>query len=267
MLLFLLCTSDQYKVQKVFIEPIYGMGSVVFMLGNVILWVLFFMMQHEGKQMTLNLFENDDLCSSKREELSTGVVVLREFATPVTIALLSELQEIISLAPFRHMITPNGYKMSVAMTNCGSAGWTTDRKGYRYTAFDPLSGNHWPAMPATFLQLATRAATQAGFDNFMPDACLINRYEPGAKLSLHQDKNERDFTAPIVSVSLGLPATFLLGGLARTDKPRRIALFHGDVVVWGGKARLFYHGVMPLKEGSHAVLGRYRINLTFRKAL
>jgi alkylated DNA repair protein (DNA oxidative demethylase) len=156
--------------------------------------------------------------------------------------------------------------MSVAMTNCGAAGWVTDRTGYRYDRHDPESGRRWPAMPDVFAELAAQAAARAGFDGFAPDACLVNRYEPGTRLSLHQDKNERDFTAPIVSVSLGLPAVFLFGGLHRAETPRRVPLAHGDVVVWGGPARLRYHGVMPLETGQHPLMGGHRINLTFRKA-
>ena len=157
--------------------------------------------------------------------------------------------------------------MSVAMTNCGQAGWISDKSGYRYDSVDPLTGRLWPTMPASFLCVATRAAAKAGFKGFEPDACLMNRYEPGARLTLHQDKNERDFNAPIVSVSLGLPATFLFGGLSRKDRPRRFRLQNGDVAVWGGPARLAYHGVAPLADGDHPLTGRCRINLTFRKAL
>jgi len=164
------------------------------------------------------------------------------------------------------MITPGGYRMSVAMSNCGSTGWITDRSGYRYDSIDPESGRKWPSMPASFLHLAKAAAAEAGFEGFAPDACLINRYEVGARLSLHQDKDEADYSAPIVSVSLGLPATFLFGGLKRTDKTQRIPVIHGDVVVWGGPARLRFHGVLALKAGRHPLLGGYRINLTFRKA-
>ena len=152
------------------------------------------------------------------------------------------------------------------MTNCGGVGWVTDRTGYRYDGSDPESGKPWPAMPGSFLQLAEQAADRAGFEPFSPDACLINRYQPGARMSLHQDKDENDFSAPIVSVSLGLPAIFLFGGLKRSDKPRRLRLEHGDVVVWGGPARLAFHGVAPLADGEHALLGRQRINLTFRRA-
>jgi alkylated DNA repair protein (DNA oxidative demethylase) len=177
------------------------------------------------------------------------------------------LRDVTAAAPFRHMVTPGGFRMSAAMTNCGAAGWVTDRKGYRYTATDPETGRHWPPMPPVFHDLAVSAAAQAGFDGFMPDACLINRYEPGAKLSLHQDKDERDFGAPIVSVSLGLPAVFLFGGPQRTDRQLKVPVSHGDIAVWGGPARLAYHGVMPLKDGEHPMLGRQRINLTFRKAL
>jgi DNA oxidative demethylase len=194
-------------------------------------------------------------------------MLLRQFATSDETAIFAALAEVISLAPFRHMITPGGFTMSVGMTNCGPFGWVSDRTGYRYDAIDPLSGQPWPPLPEAFLRLATTAAEEAGFSQFIPDACLINRYAPGAKLSLHQDRDERDFEQPIVSVSLGLPAVFLFGGLKREDKTNRIALSHGDVVVWGGPSRLRYHGVLPLKAGGHPLLGGYRINVTFRKAL
>jgi alkylated DNA repair protein (DNA oxidative demethylase) len=198
-----------------------------------------------------------------KEALGPGAVVLRGF---VTSDLLADLHEVTARTPFRHMVTPGGYRMSVAMTNCGSLGWVTDRSGYRYDAIDPESGKPWPRMPASFLRLAADAAAQAGFDGFVPDACLINRYAPGARLSLHQDRNERDFRAPIVSVSLGIAAVFLFGGAKRADRTARVLLEHGDVVVWGGPARMRYHGVMPLKEAHHTSLGAYRINLTLRKA-
>ncbi len=202
----------------------------------------------------------------RQEPLGPGATVLRQFAAPQEVSLLSALEGVAVRAPFRHMITPGGFRMSVAMTNCGSLGWVSDRSGYRYDALDPLSGQPWPPMPDAFLRLATGAATQAGFSDFVPDACLINRYEPGSKLTLHQDKDEQDFKQPIVSVSLGLPAVFLFGGLKRSDKTIRVSLTHGDVVVWGGPARLRYHGVQPLKEGHHPFAGAHRINLTFRKA-
>jgi alkylated DNA repair protein (DNA oxidative demethylase) len=157
--------------------------------------------------------------------------------------------------------------MSVAMTNCGSVGWVTDRKGYRYDPLDPETGRPWPLLPACFAKLGERAAAEAGFESFGPDVCLINRYEPGARMSLHQDRDEHDFAAPIVSVSLGLPATFLFGGLERRDRPHRLPLQHGDVVVWGGSNRLAYHGVAPVADGCHPVVGRMRWNLTMRKAL
>jgi alkylated DNA repair protein (DNA oxidative demethylase) len=201
-----------------------------------------------------------------KEPLGSGAVVLRGFATPDQTTLLADLRDVIAQAPWRHMVTPGGYRMSVAMTNCGSLGWVTDRTGYRYDAIDTDSGKPWPRIPASFLRLAGDAAAHAGFDGFVPDACLVNRYEPGARLSLHQDRNERDFRAPIVSVSLGIPAVFLFGGAKRADTTARVPLEHGDVVVWGGAARLRYHGVMPLKEGHHPLLGNQRINLTFRKA-
>jgi alkylated DNA repair protein (DNA oxidative demethylase) len=171
----------------------------------------------------------------------------------------------VKAAPFRHLVTPGGHTMSVAMTNCGRVGWVSDARGYRYDTVDPDSGKPWPEMPAPFRDLAARAAVRAGFDAFVPDACLINRYKPGAKLSLHQDKDELDLGAPIVSVSLGLPATFLFGGLTRSAPQKRYRLTHGDVVVWGGLSRLAYHGVTPLPDGEHPVMGGQRINLTFRK--
>ncbi len=198
--------------------------------------------------------------------MADGAVLLRGFAKPVESDLLAALREIIAQAPFRHMLTPGGHQMSVAMTNCGDAGWVTDRSGYRYDGVDPESGKPWPAMPAVFRELALQAAAEVGFDDFAPDACLINRYEPGARMSLHQDRDENDFGAPIVSVSLGLPAIFMFGGLKRSDKPGRFRLEHGDIAVWGGPSRLFFHGVAPLADGEHAVLGRQRVNLTFRRA-
>jgi len=194
-------------------------------------------------------------------------VLLRHAALPFEERLLVALNEITAISPFRRMMTPGGYTMSVAMTNCGAAGWVTDRTGYRYDPKDPETGKPWAPMPACFLDLAVAAATEAGYPEFRPDACLINRYEPGARLSLHQDKNERDFANPIVSASLGLPATFQFGGLKRKDPVKKFILQHGDVAVWGGASRLCYHGVSQLKEGHHAILGRMRINLTFRCAL
>src|SRR5262249_41583830 len=193
--------------------------------------------------------------------------LLRRAALPFEKEIGAALNDITAAAPFRHMVTPGGYTMSVAMTNCGAAGWITDRTGYRYDRIDPGTGNPWPPMPTCFLELAVTAATDAGYPEFRPDACLINRYEPGARLSLHQDKNERDFANPIVSASLGLPATFQFGGLKRSDPVRKFALRHGDVVVWGGPSRLCYHGVPELKDGMHEIVGRMRINLTFRGAL
>jgi DNA oxidative demethylase len=210
-----------------------------------------------------------DLHPRRRETvaLAADASVLRGFACDVAAGLLADLGAVAARAPFRNMVTPGGYTMSVAMTNCGAAGWITDLHGYRYLRHDPVSGNPWPPMPATFGSLASRAAAAAGFADFLPDACLINRYAPGTKLSLHQDKNEADYTAPIVSVSLGLPAKFLFGGPKRNDRVTRIALEHGDVVVWGRSARLAYHGLDTLKDGEHPATGRCRFNLTFRKAL
>jgi alkylated DNA repair protein (DNA oxidative demethylase) len=216
--------------------------------------------------LTTDLFDSLPDVRPSRETIAEGAVLLRGFARPVEDELIAALREMVEQAPFRHMLTPGGHQMSVAMTNCGSAGWVTDRSGYRYDTIDPESKKPWPPMPASFLALAKRAALEAGFDNFATDACLINRYQPGARMSLHQDRDEGDFGAPIVSVSLGLPAIFLFGGLKRSDKTQRYRLQHGDIAVWGGPARLVFHGVAPLADGEHAVLGRQRINLTFRKA-
>lgn len=213
-----------------------------------------------------DLFEPRARAEASCEALAPGAVVLRGLALPLQTALLDALHHVIARAPLRHMVTPGGFRMSVAMTNCGAFGWVTDRRGYRYDTLDPLSGKPWPALPGVFATLAASAASAAGFNDFAPDACLINRYEPGARLSLHQDRNERDFSAPIVSVSLGIPAVFLFGGERRRDRAQRVPLQHGDVVVWGGPARLRYHGVLPLKEDRHPVLGGCRFNLTLRKA-
>ncbi|WP_159009933.1 DNA oxidative demethylase AlkB [Bradyrhizobium sp. S69] len=216
--------------------------------------------------MSTDLFDGLPDLRPSREAIAEGAVLLRGFAKPVEDELITALREIVAQASFRHMLTPGGHQMSVAMTNCGDAGWVTDRSGYRYDTIDPDSRKPWPPMPPSFLSLAKQAALEAGFDNFATDACLINRYQPGARMSLHQDRDEGDFGAPIVSVSLGLPATFLFGGLKRSDKSQRYRLEHGDIAVWGGPARLAFHGVAPLADGEHAVLGRQRINLTFRKA-
>ena len=215
--------------------------------------------------MTADLFAGVSDSRPAREVMADGALLLRGLARSREAELIAALRDIVAAAPLRHMVTPGGYQMSVAMTNCGSAGWITDRTGYRYGATDPETGRPWPSMPPAFRELARRAAGEAGFSDFAPDVCLINRYVPGARLSLHQDKDELDFKAPIVSVSLGLPAIFLFGGLKRNDKVRRFRLEHGDIAVWGGPARLFYHGVAPLADGEHALLGRQRINLTFRK--
>lgn len=201
------------------------------------------------------------------ERLSEAAVVLRAFASEMAAGLVTAVDDITAVAPFRNMVTPGGFRMSVGMTNCGRAGWVTDRKGYRYEPVDPITGAPWPAIPGSFRRLAASAAAAAGYPAFEPDACLINLYEPGTRLSLHRDENERDLTAPIVSVSLGLPAIFLFGGNRRSDRPRRTLLQSGDIVVWGGPDRLVYHGVAPLAEGDDPLTGNRRINLTFRKAL
>src|SRR3989442_3756767 len=214
------------------------------------------------REMIRDLFEED----VRGGRLAPGAMLLGGFARRFEAPCVPALRWVVEVAPFRHMVTPGGYRMSVAMTNCGAAGWVTDRTGYRYDSHDPQTGRPWPAMPDVFADLAAQAAARAGFDGFAPDACLINRYEPGARLSLHQDKNERDFSAPIVSASLGLPAVFPVGGLRRARTPRRVPLAHGDVVVWGGPARLRYHGVLPLEAGHHLLIGGHPINPTVRRA-
>jgi DNA oxidative demethylase len=216
--------------------------------------------------LTADLLESVPDVRPAEEVIAEGAVLLPGFARTIEVELLEALRAIIEQSPFRHMTTPGGHQMSVAMTNCGGFGWVTDRSGYRYDPNDPQSGKPWPPMPGAFRELARAAADRGGFGGFAPDACLVNRYQPGARMSLHQDRDENDFSAPIVSVSLGLPATFLFGGLKRSDKPRRFRLEHGDVIVWGGPTRLAFHGVAPLAEGEHSLLGRQRINLTFRKA-
>jgi alkylated DNA repair protein (DNA oxidative demethylase) len=215
--------------------------------------------------LTADLFDSVAEAQPTREAIADGAMLLRGFVKPIESELIEAVRAIVAQSPFRRMTTPGGHLMSVAMTNCGERGWITDHTGYRYDPIDPRTGAPWPAMPPVLRDLARGAAEQGGFQNFAPDACLVNRYEPGTRLSLHQDKDELDYSAPIVSVSLGLPATFLFGGMARADKPRRYRLVHGDVVVWGGPSRLAYHGVAPLAEGEHALLGRKRINLTFRR--
>ena len=213
--------------------------------------------------MTLPLFDTEPVAP---ERLDEGALLLRGFATAQAGQWIAEVQALQAVSPFRIMQVPSGKSMSVAVTSCGDWGWISDAGGYRYSAMDPQTGRPWPAMPA-FLAVQARAAAQAaGYAGFVPDACLVNRYRPGAKMGLHRDQDEADFAAPIVSVSLGLGCTFLWGGLRRQDPVRRIALVHGDVLVWGGPTRLVYHGVGPLKDGSHHLLGNERWNLTFRMA-
>ena len=222
-----------------------------------------------GLPQTMGLFQPDDelvRAEPEMESLAPGAMLLHGRAKSDAVALLADLQAVLDQAPLRYMITPGGFRMSVAMSNCGALGWVSDCTGYRYDAVDPDSGKRWPAMPASFLRVASLAAAEAGFSGFEPDACLLNRYGPGARLTLHQDRNERDFSQPIVSVSLGLPAVFVFGGPKRSDRTVRVPLMHGDVIVWGGPARLRYHGVLALDQGQHALTGNCRFNLTFRRA-
>lgn len=208
----------------------------------------------------------DDPAQPTVWRLGAQAVLLRGLARAQADALVQCVRQLAAQAPWRHMLTPGGQAMSVAMTGCGPLCWVSDRQGYRYAERDPLSGLPWPAMPEDFARLAQVAAQQAGFAQFSPDACLINRYAIGARMSLHQDRDERDLAAPIVSVSLGLPAVFLWGGATRAERAQRVPLQHGDVVVWGGVDRLRYHGVLPVAPGEHPATGACRINLTLRKA-
>ena len=216
--------------------------------------------------MTADLFADHAPPPGEVVTLGPQACVLRGFALPHVDALWPALQAVLAQAPFRHMVTPGGQRMSVALTNCGALGWVSDRRGYRYAPRDPDSGAPWPALPAAFQRLAHDAAAAAGVDGFAPDACLINRYAPGTRLSLHQDRDERDLSQPIVSVSLGVPAVFLWGGLQRADRAERVPLFHGDVAVWGGADRLRFHGVAPIRAATHALTGSERINFTLRRA-
>lgn len=216
---------------------------------------------------TFDLFADHQPAQQPRaEQIGEQSWVLRGFALPLTDRLLPALDAVLVAAPLRHMVTPGGFSMSVGTSSCGQLGWITDRSGYRYSRVDPLSGLPWPELPPVLADLAEAAAQEAGFSDFKADSCLINRYIPGAKMSSHQDKDENAYAAPIVSLSLGLPAMFLFGGFARGDKSQRIPLLHGDMVVWGGVDRLRFHGVLPIKQGRHPQLGEQRINLTFRVA-
>jgi alkylated DNA repair protein (DNA oxidative demethylase) len=196
--------------------------------------------------------------------LGDGIALLRGCADTGT--LMPLILQIAERAPFRHLVTPGGQTMSVAMTNCGPVGWVSDRSGYRYSSRDPVTDRDWPALPAAFLELALSAARRAGFPQFVPDACLINRYAAGTRLTAHRDADEQNFAQPIVSVSIGLPASFAFYGLTRGGKGRSVALVDGDVLVWGGPSRLVYHAVRPIKPGVHPLTGEYRYNLTFRHA-
>ncbi|MBP1085217.1 MULTISPECIES: DNA oxidative demethylase AlkB [Pseudomonas] len=224
-------------------------------------------MQRKGDTpATLDLFADQTAQPRNDERIGPGSWLFRGFALSAMPQLLSALEATLGLSPFRHMKTPSGLSMSAALSSCGQLGWITDRHGYRYSATDPQTGQAWPAMPDVFMQLAQDAALAAGYAGFVPDACLINRYIPGARMSLHQDRNEHDHRWPVVSVSLGIPAIFQFGGQLRSDKTQRISLFHGDVVVWGDEDRLRFHGILPIKQAEHPQLGEQRINLTFRKA-
>ncbi len=217
--------------------------------------------------MTQDLFQTANNGESWQENIRDDVVVLRQYANKQAAEILKEVELITAVAPFRKMKTPSGLSMSAELTSCGKYGWISDQQGYRYSKSDPLNNNAWPKLPELFFKFGREAAKKAGFSDFKPDVCMINRYAPASKMSLHQDRNERDFSekAPIVSLSLGVPANFYFGGLERSDPTIKIPLIHGDVVVWGGKSRLCFHGVGVIKDDYHPMLGNFRINLTFRK--
>jgi alkylated DNA repair protein (DNA oxidative demethylase) len=212
----------------------------------------------------MNTLEMQFFEGGERVRLGEGITLLRRFAD--TTRLLPLIEQVAARAPFRHLVTPGGQTMSVAMTNCGPVGWVSDRSGYRYSSRDPMTDQDWPAMPAEFLRVALDAASACGFPDFVPDACLINRYSAGARLTAHRDADEQNFSQPIVSVSLGLPASFAFYGLSRGGKGQSVALADGDVLVWGGPSRLVYHAVRPIKPGVHPLTGNFRFNLTFRHA-
>lgn len=212
-----------------------------------------------------DLFQHSDLQETGRITLARDAYLYPRHAAELMDDFETTLANILAHAPFRQMMTPGGRTMSVSMTNCGPLGWISDARGYRYEACDPVSGKHWPALPPAWHAFAVAMAEKSGFSGFSPDACLINRYQPGTKLSLHQDKDEISKTQPIVSISLGLQARFQFGGLRRKDPVAVHDLHHTDVVVWGGISRFCYHGILPLKAGYHAELGATRINLTFRQ--
>lgn len=215
-----------------------------------------------------DLFASDGLVGGRGTvPLGPGAAVLRGFALGRGDALLRAIVALAEVSPFRHLETRGGGRMSAAMTNCGAAGWVSDRRGYRYSAHDPATEAAWPAMPPLLAELASDAAEMLGFAPYAPEVCLINRYSPGARLGLHQDRDEGDRISPIVSVSLGLPAIFLWGGGERSAAQRRVPVCHGDVVVWGGPSRMVFHGVAPIREGHHPVTGALRYNLTFRKVV
>ena len=215
--------------------------------------------------ITHSLFDEEP-DASRTEVLFPGAVLLHRYALKLERTFLDELDTLTKISPFRQMLTPGGRKFGVHNTSCGEVGWISDARGYRYVSIDPVSEQPWPTMPREFQQLATDAAEEGGFKHFIPDSCLVNRYAPDIKMSLHQDKDEADFSQPIVSVSLGMSATFVFGGLQRSDKLRRIDLHHGDVLVWGGPARLLFHGIQSIKDQPHPIMGAQRINLTFRRA-
>lgn len=203
--------------------------------------------------------------SGGRHEIAEDAYLLPGYATSQAIELCSAIDTVLLQSPLRHYQTRMGL-MSVGMSCCGALGWVADTRGYRYSALDPNNGQPWPGLPDSIRNLAQSAASDCGFDGFEPDACLINEYQLGAKMGLHQDRDERDMRWPIVSISLGMTAQFQFGGATRRAPVHRFDLVHGDVLVWGGRTRLNFHGVAPLDGSPHPLLGARRWNLTLRRA-
>ncbi len=223
-----------------------------------------FLQQDEGATKAEDIYAPDfDALSI---QISPDAVLFKAALKPVASSLLEEIRTISGANPFRQRKTPGGQLMSAAMTNCGAWGWVTDADGYRYSDIEPETGRTWLPIPAVWIQWVNLFCQRAGLGTFNPDACLINRYAPGAGMGLHQDKDEKDLAIPIVSFSLGAPVLFRWGGLNRQEPVSEFLLEHGDVLVWGGADRMRFHGVKKLRRYQHPLTGHYRYNLTFRQS-
>ncbi|THJ30850.1 DNA oxidative demethylase AlkB [Lampropedia aestuarii] len=207
-----------------------------------------------------------DSPEEQRVALGPQAVVLRQKASPLAAELVARIEDVLQHSPLYQMATPGGKPLSVRTTSCGTHGWSSDPTGYSYVRHHPLTDQAWPEIPAAWSALATEAAQEAGFAQFAPDTCLINQYGLDSKMALHQDRSEQDLRQPVVSISLGMSALFLWGGMQRSDKPAHVLLHHGDMVVWGGVDRLRFHGIKHLTGAPHPQLGAMRYNLTLRRA-